>query len=223
MKLTQQLPRPLRPPSAPAAAGAGRRAFTLVELLLVLSMLTAVLALVAPSLSRFFRGRGLDAEAQRLVALTRYGQARAASEGVPMVLWLDAEGRSYGIEADPSYFGEDTNAVEFTLYEGLAIEVEPYRKGSLLLQERQEKRKLVSGTPAAELVKEWEPVGIEGGKVWSVRFLPDGTLGPNSPERVAIREGETEEDGEIWVSQTRDGLRYEIEKPPERNDAERQD
>ena len=66
---------------------AGRRGFTLVEMLLVLSLLTAVIAIAAPTLSRFFQGRYVDTEAQRVLELTRYATSRAVAEGVPMVLW----------------------------------------------------------------------------------------------------------------------------------------
>src|SRR5688572_7854706 len=47
-------------------------AFTLVELILVMAMLVIIIAVSAPSLSKFFRGRVLDSEARRLLSLTRY-------------------------------------------------------------------------------------------------------------------------------------------------------
>src|SRR5512143_2179039 len=67
------------------------RAFTLIELILVMALLTIVISLTAPKLSRFFHGRTLDSEARRLLALTRSGQSRAVSEGLPMDLWVDAK------------------------------------------------------------------------------------------------------------------------------------
>src|ERR1035441_8861833 len=79
-----------------------RRAFTLIELILVMALLTIVISLTAPKLSRFFHGRTLDSEARRLLALTRSGQSRAVSEGVPMDLWVDAELGMFGLEAEPS-------------------------------------------------------------------------------------------------------------------------
>ena len=54
------------------------RAFTLIELVLVMTLLVVVVAIAAPSLAGFFRGRALDAEARRLLSLTRQGQSRAA-------------------------------------------------------------------------------------------------------------------------------------------------
>jgi prepilin-type N-terminal cleavage/methylation domain-containing protein len=52
---------------------AGPRAFTLIELILVMALLSIVLAVSAPALSGFFRGRTADAAARRLVSLIRYG------------------------------------------------------------------------------------------------------------------------------------------------------
>ena len=88
------------PERGSAWAGCFRGGFTLLELMLVLALLSVVIAVQAPTLARFFRGRNLDAEAQRFLALTRYGQNRAVAEGVPMVLWMDAEAGQYGLEAE---------------------------------------------------------------------------------------------------------------------------
>src|SRR5437763_109192 len=64
-------------------------AFTLIELVLVMTILLIVFSVALPSLKGFFRGRNLDSEARRFLSLTRYGQSRAVSEGVSMVLWMD--------------------------------------------------------------------------------------------------------------------------------------
>src|ERR1043165_7901245 len=101
-------------PTGKTTAAEPRQAFTLIELILVMAILSIVLAVAAPSLSNFFRGRSLDSEARRFVALTRYGQSRAVSEGVPMVLWLDSSARAYGLEQEISYSTtSDGKAVDF--------------------------------------------------------------------------------------------------------------
>ena len=46
--------------------------FTLVELIIVMTLLAIVAALSVPSLSRSMRQRNLDEEATRLLALTEY-------------------------------------------------------------------------------------------------------------------------------------------------------
>ena len=104
--------------------GPAARAFTLIELLLVLSLLAVVIAVESPTLARFFRGRNLDAEAQRFLALTRYGQNRAVAEGIPMVLWMDAENGQYGLEAEATYAEEDLKALPFEISPDVELEVD---------------------------------------------------------------------------------------------------
>ena len=79
----------------------GRRdGFTLIELLLVMALLVVAISVTAPVLSHFFHGRALDAEARRLLSLTRAGQSRAVSEGVAALLWIDAPQHEYGLELE---------------------------------------------------------------------------------------------------------------------------
>src|SRR5690242_5350282 len=75
-------------------------AFTLVELVLVMAVVVIAIAITAPKLANFFRGRTLDSEARRLLALTHAGQSRAVSEGIPMRLWLDTEQGTYGLQEE---------------------------------------------------------------------------------------------------------------------------
>src|SRR5262245_60257146 len=77
-------------------------AFTLIELILVMAILTIAVSITAPALANFFHGRVLDSEARRLLAATRAAQSRAISEGVPVSLWFDSSQNEYGIEADTS-------------------------------------------------------------------------------------------------------------------------
>lgn len=97
----------------------GRRsgsAFTLVELILVMALLATLMALVAPALSRSMRGRTLDGEAERLLALNEYGRNEAASLGVPTVVWVDVPGRRYGVDAKTGYPADGMHRKEFNLH-----------------------------------------------------------------------------------------------------------
>src|SRR5258707_1869195 len=109
------LPRP--------AAGAPAEAFTLIELILVMTILAIAVSITAPALANFFRGRTLDAEGRRLLGLTRQGQSRAVSEGVPMELWIDSAHNAYGLEAEPSYEPTDAKAVDITMDSDLQLQV----------------------------------------------------------------------------------------------------
>ena len=94
----------------PPYVGGYKAAFTLIELILVMTLLAIVLAVSSPALSKFFKGRGLDNESRRFLALTRHAQSRAVSEGVPMVLWFDPEARTYGVNADNTFVEDDARA-----------------------------------------------------------------------------------------------------------------
>src|SRR5689334_15735301 len=90
-------------------------AFTLIELILIMAILTAVTALVMPSLLQFFRGRTQEAEAQRVLSLTRYGQSRAVSEGIPTMLWVNTQAGTYGLQLESGYTDADKNSVDFAV------------------------------------------------------------------------------------------------------------
>src|SRR5207245_893909 len=100
-----------------------RGGFTLIELILVMTVLTIAVSITAPALANFFRARSLDSEARRLLALTRQGQSRAVSEGVPMELWVDAAQGTYGLEAQTSYEPSDPKAVTLVLDQNVQLQL----------------------------------------------------------------------------------------------------
>jgi Tfp pilus assembly protein FimT len=164
-----------------------------------MAMLSIVLALASPSLAHFFRGRGLDSEAKRFLALTRYAQSRAVSEGVPMRLWIDEEQRAYGLEAERSYVEEDTKAVEFGLGSNLVVEVELPLVNQLSTRfgPRQATAQATDNRP-------------------SVRFTPDGFISETSPDRILFRQIREGEDDAVLIGQSQLRLNYEIltNQPP---------
>ncbi len=166
-------------------------AFTLVELILVMALLAIVLAISAPSLARFFKGRSLDNEARRFMALTRAAQSRAVSEGVPMVLWLETKSRAYGLNADKSFVEEDPKAEQFTADASLEMEV-----------------RHSSEAAAASQVVEFRNEKLDTGTLYTLRFNPDGFVSASSPEAVVFRQPDN---GEVWVAQSRNRLNYEIQ------------
>lgn len=178
---------------------AGLGGFTLIELILVMAMLSIVLALAAPALARFFRGRGLDAEARRFVALVRYGQSRAVFEGVPMRLWIDPEQRAYGLEAEPGYLEEgDDRALMFTLSDNVLVEVEQPAVPLAV--------NVWPQPTAAWLVTDPRPM---------VRFGPDGFLTDTSPEYIVFRQvRDGQEQDAVWIGRTRNRLSYEVQTTP---------
>jgi prepilin-type N-terminal cleavage/methylation domain-containing protein len=183
--------------------------FTLIELMLVMALLTIVFALALPSLSSFFHGRTLDSEARRFLSLTRYGQSRAVSEGIPMVLWMDAESGSYGLEQDPGYSDVDPKAVQFDLDDKLSLEVEEattpsgYGAAGRMASSR-------TGLSAPSALSA-QPARTANG-LPAIRFLPDGFVSDSSPEGVWLYEsGAMRDNHTIWIALSRNGLKYEIQ------------
>jgi type II secretion system protein H len=175
------------------AKSGGAPAFTLVELLLVMSLLVIVLAIAAPTLANFFRGRSLDNEARRLLAFTRYAQSRAVSEGIPMVLWFDEKGGVYGVEEETGYEDTRTNLV-FTLDKDLKMEVVIVNRTPILRQNPSSSNSRLTATP--NIVQPANPHR----NFPSIRFLEDGTIGESSPELIRLR---GRDDETVVVSQIR--------------------
>jgi type II secretion system protein H len=98
-------------------------AFTLVEFILVMALLATLMALVAPSLSRSMRQRHLEQEATRLVALTEYGRNQAVSDGFPMVIWIDAEERRYGLQTKPGFMSRTRDEPDYELGDGIRFDL----------------------------------------------------------------------------------------------------
>lgn len=166
-------------------------AFTLIELILVMTVLTIAVSLTAPALANFFRGRSLDSEARKMLALTRLGQSRAVSEGIPMNLWFDSVGGGYGLEAEPTYETTDPKAQEFTVDSDMQLQVSTVNTAAVVAQS------LTS--PVAAVSKH---SGLP-----QIKFLPDGSIAETSPSAFCVmsRDGSA-----IWLSQTRNRLSYAI-------------
>ncbi len=154
--------------------------------MLVMTLLIIVLSVAAPSLGNFFRGRTLDSEARRLLALTRHGQSRAVFEGVPMLLWLDTKGRTYGLEEEPGYSDLRSRSVEFMLDKDLQMEVVNSEVN-----------------PTARPVS----LGANRRNLPEIRFLPDGSISETSPQAVRLADRDSVA---VWLTLSRNRLNYEI-------------
>ena len=181
----------------PSAFGAPS-GFTLIELILVMAILTMAVSMTAPTLSRFFRGRTLDSEARRLLALTRNGQSRAVSEGLPMDLWVDPEQGKFGLEAEPSYDNNDPRKVDLELDTGLQIRIEMGAVSASTNSGNAGQVASVASIPRTLLVQPGLP---------TIRFMPDGSIADTSPQMLCLagRDGFA-----LWLKQTRNRLTYEI-------------
>jgi Tfp pilus assembly protein FimT len=165
-----------------------------------MAILTMAVSVTAPTLSNFFRGRSLDSEARRLLALTRTGQARAVTEGVPMDLWLDANQKTFGLEAEPSYEDKDSRAVYYPLDSSLQMEV-VNRNAALAANTVNRSTLGHAATFSAPKVNLAHP------SLPTIRFLPDGSISDSSPQLLHLigHDGSS-----LWLAQSRDRLTYEI-------------
>ncbi len=163
------------------------RAFTLVELIVVMVLLLIVASMVVPRMSSFFRGRALSSEGRRMLSLINYGQSRAVAEGLPVLLWIDAANATYGLEIQAGYAGFDDRAVTYAAEPTLTLE-----------------------TPAvlAEFGSEQddEKLGLPE-NLAVIRFTPDGFFDDASVSRIVIRQGD---EGALELAPTANRLRYEL-------------
>jgi prepilin-type N-terminal cleavage/methylation domain-containing protein len=162
-----RVPRRLR--RRPSAVG--RRAFTLVELIVVMVLLLTVASMVMPRMASFFRGRALSQEAQRVLSLINYARARAVAEGVPVILWVDSARSMYGLEVQESHSGGDGGR-------RIVHSVEP----SLRLE-----IPVVVDAPVSE--QEDERLGLPE-NLAAIRCNPDGFFDEGGAQRIVIRQGD---------------------------------
>ena len=139
-----------------------RCAFTLIELILVLALLVIITSIATPAMARFIRGRALDTEARRMLALLHVAQSRAVSEGAPMMLWLDEPAGAYGLAAETSGQNGDPHAETLTVDSTLALAV------------------LNTGTGAQ----------TQFNHLPAIRFQADGTVDESSPSTLKLTDSD---------------------------------
>jgi type II secretion system protein H len=139
-----------------------RKAFTLIELILVLALLVIITSIALPTMAKFIRGRALGSESARILALMHAAQSRAVSEGTPMMFWVDAPRGGYGVEAETSGKDGDAKAEDLTLDATLKIAV------------------VNAGTGTPTTFK----------NLPAIKFLPDGTVDENSPPSLQLTDGD---------------------------------
>jgi type II secretion system protein H len=170
-------------------------AFTLVELLLVMALLTIVVSVGIPMLSSFFRGRTLDNEARRLLAITRYAQAQAISDGTPVVVWFDQRRRVYGVEGDSGYDDDLRTNMIYTLDRDVEMEIITVKHAAVVPQNNFMGNKgRLSATPIVA-----QPNNAHRNYP-NIRFLEDGTIAESSPEAIRLKGAE---DNSMVVAQMR--------------------
>ncbi len=142
-----------------------------------------------PRMKGFFQARTLDSEAQRFLGLTHLGQSRAISDGVPMVLWINPQGRTYGLEPQAGYGAPNASVEQVTVDPTLRMRIE--MTGGLMTQSNL-----------------WTQIRKPSNRM-EIRFLPDGTIAESSPNRISISQGPQDT---LWITEATNHLRYEIHR-----------
>ena len=106
------------------ARTASSRGLANPELIIVMALLALITALAAPSLARSLRQRKVNEEATRFLALTEYARDEAVSQGVPMVVWVDPKGQSFGVETKAGFEGDESRNREFTLNPDVSFHID---------------------------------------------------------------------------------------------------
>tara|TARA_Y100001934_G_scaffold66399_1_gene82481 strand:- start:2841 stop:3464 length:624 start_codon:yes stop_codon:yes gene_type:complete len=158
--------------------------FTLLELILVMVLLTGVMAVVAPSLSGFFRSAALDEEGRRMLSVIEMTRREAIANGFPTQLWLDAEKGLYGMRE----------------LQGVQADVLPG------VDEKKQLGKRIYRMPP-ELLMELNDTST----IASIMYDPDGQLDVSSLVGFFIK-SKREEDQKIQITRSFNGLRFEIRK-----------
>ncbi len=150
-------------------------------------LLVIAAALVTPHMASFFRGRVLNSEARRLLALTYYGQSRAVAEGVPVLLWINSKQSSYGLVTQSAASEPDDKASSFTIDPTLTLET-------------------VTPQPAPVSEDQDEALGVPNNLPF-IRFMPGGYFDPSSVGKIVLRQGA---EAALELVPTANRLGYEI-------------
>ncbi|MEY4325337.1 MAG: hypothetical protein RIS24_1508 [Verrucomicrobiota bacterium] len=180
--------------------GAQSHGFTLIEMILVMALLVVAVSMVSPRLSGFIRGRALESEARRVLALTHAARSRAISESMPVLLWLDASTGHYGVERETRGENGDSLAQEFTVDENLRM---AFDQAQRLIGQTLNGTRTVGVLPGVSRSQRPTSARTEP----SIRFLPDGTIDEDSPNALRIEDT----DGSVlWLVEGSDRRHYEI-------------
>jgi type II secretory pathway pseudopilin PulG len=169
-------------------------------MILVMALLVVAVSMVSPRLAGFIRGRALESEARRVLALTHAARSRAISESLPILLWLDAGSGRYGIERETPGQNGDPLSQEFTVDDNLRIAFDQAQRliGQTLTGTRTSR--LIPGVSQSQrpATARTEP---------SIRLLPDGTIDEDSPNAIRLEDT----DGSVlWLVEGSDRRHYEI-------------
>lgn len=165
--------------------------FTLIELIMVMVVLTAVMTIVAPSLNKFFRGTIINDEARRILGVTQLARQEAISTGMPMQVWFDLENQWFGIRELSGLSASSGNQLSREALGGPYF----YQLDAKLVMELDRNTSINPSMP-------------------SIVYHPDGQLDLTSLPGFYLKNKKLEEQI-LQIIRAPNGLRYEIRKGDE--------
>ncbi|MFM7803309.1 MAG: Tfp pilus assembly protein FimT/FimU [Verrucomicrobiota bacterium] len=190
-------------PSDPGPRSACRRsAFTLIEMILVMALLVVAVSMVSPRLSDFLRGRAIESEARRLLAVTHAARSRAITEGLPVLVWLDSGTGTYGLERVDAGRSGDPQARQFDPDDQVRVSFD--RSQRLIGQ-------TATGVPTPTVLPGQS--GLRRTPVSttrqgpSIRWDPDGTIDEDSPNAIRVEDAGG---AVLWLVEASNRRHYEI-------------
>ena len=101
------------------------RAFTLIELVLVMGIITLMVTIIAPSLSTFATGRKTQYAASQIISLAKFARSQAVNNGAMYRMTFDSSKRTITltVQQDGGQFGEPSSSLgnRIELADGLTL------------------------------------------------------------------------------------------------------
>jgi type II secretion system protein H len=152
------------------ANNAGKRAFTLVELVVVLVIMGIMAALIIPQMQGTYEDALLRNTSRKIISALNLASSLAVSRNQVFRVRLDSQAGKYGIERrvrgldrnDGFEPAKDVNGAEGTIDSRITVEV------SALIEQPMDEAKAVE-----------EPLLLAGEPSESISFFPDGTAEAN--------------------------------------------
>lgn len=139
------------------------RAFTLVELLLVIAIMGILAAVTAPSLVRSIRGTRLSTASRTIISTGRYARSMAVMRQVEMAMVLNFDDGTVSVRAMPSDLFERSVDGKPPVKKDKPLEIEPAVTATNELEDQDKSNKVEHATVSAgaeELNRKLEHVSV---------------------------------------------------------------
>jgi Tfp pilus assembly protein FimT len=171
-------------------------AITLLELVVVMTIMLVVIGVEAPSFKGFLQSRNLANEAQRFLSFTHYGMGRAIGEGVPVDMVINVKQGWYSLAAAGGYTETRTNETYY------------YLDNERVVSKQDMQMMVYPSLGTMTQSNSWTQSAGHRNRLPVIRFQPDGFISDSSPARILFRQLPA---SEIWIVENPNRKRYEVQ------------